>query len=134
MRPEDIETCGRICYEAFKGIAEKHNFPPDFPVPEVAIELMRNFQGSPGVFSVVAEIDGRVIGSNHLWEYDEIRAVGPITVDQNAQAKGAGRMLMQAVIEQGQGAPGIRLVRILSTLPRFRCMRRSASTCASRSR
>jgi hypothetical protein len=25
--PEDAETCGPICYEAFKVIAEEHNFP-----------------------------------------------------------------------------------------------------------
>ncbi|HET9479935.1 MAG TPA: GNAT family N-acetyltransferase [Pyrinomonadaceae bacterium] len=110
MQPEDVETCGRICYEAFKGIAEKHNFRPDFPAPEVAIEVMRMFQERTGVFSIVAESDGQVIGSNHLGEYDAIRSVGPITIDPIAQAKGTGRMLMEAVIERGQGAPGIRLV------------------------
>ena len=54
------------------------------------------------MFSVVAEDDGKVIGSNFLCEYDAIHAVGPITVDPNAQAKGAGRMLMEAVIERGK--------------------------------
>lgn len=110
MTPEDVEPCGRICYEAFKGIAEKHNFRPDFPVPEAAIELMRMMLARPDVFNVVAENDGRVIGSNHLLESDAIRAVGPITVDPNVQAKGAGRMLMEAVIERGRSAPGIRLL------------------------
>ena len=110
MRPEDLETCGRICYEAFKGIADKHNFRHDFPSPEVAIELMRMLVSRPDVFSVVAESEGRVIGSNHLAESDAIRAVGPITIDPNAQAKGAGRMLMEAVIERGRSAPGIRLL------------------------
>lgn len=84
MKPEDIETCGRICYEAFKGIAEKHNFPPDFPVPEVAIELMRNFQASNGVFSVVAESDGRVIGrQTALFRWllkNGMRVVKPVTL------------------------------------------------------
>ena len=110
MRPEDIEPCGRICYEAFKGIAEKHNFRRDFPVPEAAIELMRMLLERPDVFNVVAENDGQVIGSNHLLESDAIRGVGPITVDPNAQAKGTGRMLMEAVIERGRGARGIRLL------------------------
>lgn len=110
MTPEDVETCGRICYEAFKDIADKHNFRHDFPVPEAAIELMRMLVSRPDVFSVVAESDGEVIGSNHLAESDAIRAVGPITIDPNAQAKGAGRMLMEAVIERGRSAPGIRLL------------------------
>lgn len=110
MRVEDVETCGRICYEAFKGISESHNFRPDFLTAQAGIDLMRILFESPNSFSVVAEQDGTVIGSNHLVEYDAIRAVGPITVDPAAQAKGAGRMLMEAVIERGKGSAGIRLV------------------------
>src|ERR1044072_1704260 len=110
MRVEDVETCGRICYEAFRDISVRHNFRPDFPNAQLGIDLMRMLVDSPNTFSVVAERDGEVIGSNHLMEYDAIRAVGPITVDPAAQAKGAGRMLMQAVIERGKGSAGIRLV------------------------
>lgn len=116
MRPEDVEGCGRICHAAFKDIAERHAFRPDFPAPDVAIGLMQMLSDNPEVFSVVAEQDGEVIGSNHLAEYDAIRAVGPITVDPQVQAKGAGRMLMEAVIERGKqgvaekSAIGIRLV------------------------
>ena len=110
MRPEDVEPCGRICYEAFKGIGEKHNFRPDFPSAEVATGLIGWLFSNPGAFNVVAESDGRVIGSNHLWEYNSIVAVGPITIDPNAQAKGVGRKLMEAVIERGSDKPGIRLV------------------------
>ena len=110
MKVEDVETCGRICYEAFKGIAERHNFRLDFPTPQMAIDLTRILAESSENFSVVAERDGEVIGSNHLQEYDAIRGVGPITVDPAAQAKGVGRMLMEAVIERGRGSAGIRLV------------------------
>ena len=110
MKVEDVETCGRICYEAFKDIAEGHNFRPDIPAAQVGIDLMRMLVDSPHSFSVVAERNGEVIGSNHLAEHDTIRAVGPITVDPAAQAKGAGRMLMEAVIERGKGSAGIRLV------------------------
>ena len=110
MRVEDVETCGRICYEAFKGISENHNFRPDFPNAQLGIDLMRMLVDSPNTFSVVAEQDGEVVGSNHLMEYDAIRAVGPITVDPDAQAKGVGRMLMEAVIARGKESAGIRLV------------------------
>lgn len=102
--------CGRICYEAFKDIADRHNFRKDFPSPEMAIGLMQHVLSDPGVFNVVAESEGQVIGSNHLMELDAIAGVGPITVDPNAQAKGAGRMLMQAVIEHGKNHAGIRLL------------------------
>jgi hypothetical protein len=76
MKPEDVERCGTICYQAFKNIAEKHNFRPDFPTAEAAIQMTEGFVANPGAFSIVAEQDGRIVGSNHLWEYDAIRAVG----------------------------------------------------------
>jgi GNAT superfamily N-acetyltransferase len=110
MNDSDLETCGRICYEAFYSIASKHNFPSDFPSPEVGIQFSGMLLANEKVYSVVAEKDGVVVGSNHLWEYDEIRAVGPITVDPSAQAKGAGRLLMEAVIARGAGSRGVRLV------------------------
>ncbi|MCA1578020.1 MAG: GNAT family N-acetyltransferase [Acidobacteria bacterium] len=110
MQPEDVETCGRICYEAFKGIAERHNFRKDFPSPELAIGLTQHLLADPGVFNVVAESEGQVIGSNHLQEHDAIAGVGPITIEPDAQAKGVGRMLMQAVIERGKNHAGIRLL------------------------
>jgi GNAT superfamily N-acetyltransferase len=92
------------------GIAERHNFRPDFPSAEAAIQLAQAFFASPQVFGVVAESDGQIVGSNYLWEYDAIRAVGPITIDPSVQAKGTGRKLMEAVIERGKGSAGIRLV------------------------
>jgi Acetyltransferase (GNAT) domain len=67
--------------------------------------------GSPDIYGCVAEDEnGNFLGSNFLWEHDAIRGVGPITIDPDAQAKGVGRRLMQAVIRRGQDAPGIRLV------------------------
>ena len=36
----DAPACGSICYEAFKAIGTEHNFPPDFPSPEVASGLL----------------------------------------------------------------------------------------------
>jgi predicted N-acetyltransferase YhbS len=113
LRPveaSDIEECGRIIYEAFKGIAEKHNFRPDFPSAESGVQFAQMLTGSPTIFGVVAESGGRVVGSNFLWEHDPIRAVGPITVDPKFQGYKIGRRLMEAVIERGGGASGVRLV------------------------
>src|ERR1044072_3393016 len=110
MTELDVETCGRICYEAFRGIADKHNFPHDFQSVEQAIQVMSMLNSSPLVYSVVAEVDGQVAGSNHLSEMDDVRSVGPITIDPKVQAKGVGRLLMQDVIERGKGSRTIRLV------------------------
>jgi predicted N-acetyltransferase YhbS len=111
MTREDVETCGRICFEAFKHLADRHRFPPDFPSPEFSVQIATSFFANPQVYSIVAENeDGEIVGSNYLWEYDAIRAVGPVSVDPNTQAKGAGRQLMEAVMEHGAGSEGIRLV------------------------
>jgi predicted N-acetyltransferase YhbS len=108
--PSDAEACGRIIHDAFRTISERHNYPPDFPDVETATGLARAFIAHPTIYGVVAEARGQVIGSNFLSEGDAIRAVGPITIDPLRQYNGVGKQLMQAVIERGQGASGIRLL------------------------
>src|SRR5215212_5536520 len=98
--PADAAELGRICYEAFGAISGKHNFPRDFPSPEVATGLMSFLIGHPGVYGVVAERDGRIVGSNFLDERSPIVGLGPITVDPGAQDRGVGRQLMQGVLDQ----------------------------------
>src|SRR5687768_3573470 len=106
----DAADMARICYTAFCGIADAHNFPHDFPSPQIVTDFLSAFMHHPKVFGVVAEENGRVVGSNFLDERDAIKAVGPITVDPATQSKGIGRRLMEAVIDRGSGAAGIRLV------------------------
>ncbi len=65
---------------------------------------------NPNISGFVAEDRGKFLGSNFLWKQDSITGVGPITVDSDTQSKGVGRKLMQAVIEDGKNAAGIRLV------------------------
>jgi predicted N-acetyltransferase YhbS len=108
----DSATCGRICYEAFEGIARQHNFPPDFPSVDVATELITMFLSHPGFFSVVAEADGDIVGSNFLDERNVIAGVGPITIAPKAQNLRIGRRLMQAVLDRAaeRKFPGVRLL------------------------
>jgi hypothetical protein len=111
-KPEDAQACGAICYEAFKTIAEKHGFPPDFPDIETAVGLMNYAFTNPGVYSVVAEANGRIVGSNFLWENRFIGGVGPITVNPVSQNAEAGRKLMQQVLRRAEDIElaGVRLV------------------------
>jgi hypothetical protein len=76
----DADAVGEICYGAFKAIADQHNFPPDFPNPDSAIGLLAMLIGHPGFFDIVAELDGRIVGSNFLDERNPIGGLGPITV------------------------------------------------------
>ena len=108
----DAEACGRICFEAFAAIAEAHGFPPDFPDVPAAVGVIGEFLGQSGVYSVVAEMDGRVVGSNFLSEHAPIAGVGPITIDPEVQNGAIGRALMVDVLERArrEGYPGVRLV------------------------
>jgi GNAT superfamily N-acetyltransferase len=115
LRPgtvDDAEICGTICHDAFKTISETHHFPPDFPSPEVATGLLSWMLSHPGFYSVVAELDGRIVGSNFLDERSTIAGVGPITIDPTAQNKSIGRRLMENVHERAaqKDFPGVRLL------------------------
>ena len=72
---------------------------------------MLSMMFSPGFYGVVAEREGRIVGSNCLDERSIISGVGPITIEPAAKS-GIGRKLMQAVMDRAneQGAAGIRLV------------------------
>ena len=108
----DAQRCGAICHDAFKAIAEQHNFPPDFPSPEVAVALLTGLLAHPGFYAVVAELDGRVVGSNFLDERSTVAGIGPITVDPTVQNRAVGRQLMQHVLDRvtQRRFPGVRLV------------------------
>ena len=111
-KPEDAEACGQICYQAFTRISEEHNFPPDWPSLEVATGFLTAMLSHPGFYGVVAEIDGRIVGSNFLDERASVVGLGPITVDPEVQGSKIGRKLMEHALDRSrsQGRPSVRLV------------------------
>ena len=110
--PQDAPTCGPICYAAFSAINAAHGFPCDFPSPDYATGVLSMMFSHPDFYCVVAEHEGRIVGSNCLDERAPIAGIGPITVDPAAQNLGVGRKLMQAALHRAKtrGAAGVRLV------------------------
>jgi GNAT superfamily N-acetyltransferase len=110
--PGDAEICGALCYDAFNSLNKHHGFPCDFPAPEVAISVLSMMFSHPGFYCVVAELGGRIAGSNCLDERSMIAGVGPITIDPQLQNSGIGKKLMHAVLDRAaeRGAAGVRLV------------------------
>jgi predicted N-acetyltransferase YhbS len=108
----DAAECGRICFEAFAGIADQHNVAREMPAPEMAAHVISMLFTHPKFYCVVAERNGRIVGSNCLDERNAISGIGPVTVDPKQQNAGAGRALMEAVIERSmkQNFLGTRLV------------------------
>lgn len=112
--PADIPECGRILYEAFATLAAEHGFPPDFPTVGIATGCMRGLVTNPGFHGIVAERDGRIVGSTFLDERGAIAAIGPVSVDPAAQDARVGRALMGAMLDRAadRRAIGVRLVQI----------------------
>lgn len=111
-RPENIGGLGRICYEAFKDIADQHGFPPAYPSAAVAREALGMLVGKEGIYAVESLLDGRPVGSNFLFMLDEAAGVGPITVEAPLNGQGIGRALMEDVLAHAR-ASGVASVRLL---------------------
>ena len=113
-RIEDADEVGRIIFEAFSAIAEKHSFPSDFPSVDIGRHTASSFLSDSRFYSIVAEdtttttTDGgegksMIVGSNFLDERSKIvTGVGPLTIDPKYQNKGTGRKLMINVIERAK--------------------------------
>jgi GNAT superfamily N-acetyltransferase len=110
----DWQEAGRVCYEAFAAVADRHGFPHDFPTVEAASLPIKWLIEHPEIYGVVAERDGRIIGSNFMDERSIISAIGPISIDPTAQDRGVGRALMQAALDRAaqRHAAGVRLLQL----------------------
>lgn len=110
--PADVPAAAQICFDAFYAINTAHNFPPDIPSLEPVHGFISALFSHPGFYCVVAEQGGRVIGSNCMDERSPVSGIGPITIDPAVQNQGAGRALMNAVLERARErkAPSVRLV------------------------
>jgi GNAT superfamily N-acetyltransferase len=111
-RSGDAEACGKICFDAFNNLNSRHGFPCDFPGPEVSTSVLKMMFSHPNFYCVVAECEGRLVGSNCLDERAKVAGVGPITIDPQVQNRGIGRKLMNAVLDRAaeRAIPGVRLV------------------------
>ena len=91
IEPADGDECARIVYEAFGGLHDHHRFPRDFPTPEAAAQLTSNFIAHPAIWGVVAEAEGRIVGSNFLDERGPITGGGSDHGTDDFYCSGCGR-------------------------------------------
>jgi predicted N-acetyltransferase YhbS len=98
-RADDADACGRICYDAFTTIAAEHNFPADWPSVDFARSVIRLLLSRSDTYSVVAEEDGTIVGSNFMADMRPVAGIGPITVDPHAQNHAIGRAMMEHMLQ-----------------------------------
>jgi ribosomal protein S18 acetylase RimI-like enzyme len=99
----DTEACGKIGYQAHKVISSSHGYPSEQPSVEFAVGMIKTFLASPNSWGVLAEREGRILGSIflHVFPPSPIAAIGPLTVDPSAEG-GIGKVLMDAVLDQAR--------------------------------
>lgn len=112
ITPEHSKELGRICFEAFKSIHDKHAFERDFPTIEAGQGVIDFLVSRDDFHGVAALIDGEPVGSNFISFTDPVAGVGPITVDPERHERGIGRALMNAVLDAARerGVEEIRLM------------------------
>ena len=110
-QPEHIAELGRICYEAFRDIAESHGFPPDFDSVEFAQGVVGLMMRQETVYSTAAFDGDAPRGSNFMKIWGDAAGIGPISVDLTAQGEGIGKRLMQDALDHAkeQGIDSVRL-------------------------
>lgn len=98
-KPEHVPELGRIVYEAFKDIADRHGFPTDFPSARVGRAAAGMLVQREEIYGVAALMGGQPVGSNFLLTSDEVAGLGPISVEVPLQGRSIGRALMENVID-----------------------------------
>jgi predicted N-acetyltransferase YhbS len=119
----DAESCGKIGYEAHKAISSAHGYPSEQHSKEFGIGLINNLLDNPNSWGVLAERQGKTLGSIFLHEFppSPVAVIGPLTVSPAAEGRGIGRSLLEAALTQAnkQNYDQIRLVQSPSHIRSF---------------
>jgi predicted N-acetyltransferase YhbS len=122
IEQNDAETCGKIGYQAHKTISSVHGYPCEQPSEEFGIDLIRMLLSNPNSWGVLAEREGKILGSIFLHKFppSPVAVIGPLTVYPSAEG-GIGRKLMDAALFQAhkQNYDQIRLVQSPSHIRSF---------------
>ncbi|MEX2237075.1 MAG: GNAT family N-acetyltransferase [Dehalococcoidia bacterium] len=111
LTPADNDEAGRILFEAFKDIADKHGFPPEFQSVHRARRAIA-FLGSIEQSATFASRAPWLQGLTVMATLDEVAGIGPVAVDIGSQGLGIGRSLMVAALDEAErrGHTKVRLI------------------------
>lgn len=105
----DINACAQAMYSAFLAIDKRHHFSSYFTDLDHARMVAQNLITGDNIYGLVAEADGRIVGSAFMNETRPTRAVGPVSIHPNFQNRGIGRKLMDMLLNRASDAPSVRL-------------------------
>lgn len=105
----DIDGCAQSMYVAFLTLDKRHHFPSYFTDLDHAKMAARILITNDNSYGLVAESDGRIVGSAFMNEKRPIRAIGPVSVHPDFQNRGIGRRLTDLLLDRANDAPSMRL-------------------------
>jgi predicted N-acetyltransferase YhbS len=120
MRSDDAVACGQIGFEAHGAVAAAHNVPSEQPSVEYAVGMIRQLLAQPISQGIVAERDGRIVGSIFLHAFGSVGVIGPLTVHPRAEG-GIGRRLMGEALAAARGG-GLERVRLVQSPAHLRSL------------
>ena len=110
--PDDAPACARVMFDAFEALATRHAFPSEPGTAEFTAFQINAILATDGMFGLVAERDGAIVGSAFQDERGKIVGIGPVSVDPSVPDARAGRALMTALLRRSEerDVAGVRLV------------------------
>ena len=99
-------------FDAFESLATRHAFPIEPGTPEFTDFQMTAMLATDGIFGLVAERHGEIVGSAMQDERGKIVGIGPVSVERGVQNAGVGRALMEALLQRcrERDVAGVRLI------------------------
>jgi predicted N-acetyltransferase YhbS len=122
IEQNDVEICGKIGYEAHKTISSAHGYHSEQPSEEFGIGLIKRLLDNPNSWGVLAERQGKTLGSIFLHKFppSPVVVIGPLTVHPSSEGA-VGKKLMYAALDYArkQNHNQIRLVQSPSHIRSF---------------
>ena len=106
----DVSAVGEIIAVAFNDVFQRHGFPTPWPDPQAALIMPSLYISYPGARGFVAQRDGRVVGSGFALIRGDNAGIGPVSVAPEAQGSGAGRAIMERLLEEVRDCSSVRLI------------------------
>lgn len=98
----DALACGGVCFRAFLALADRHGFPPFYPTLEYTVSTIREKLTDLNFYSVVAESEGRIVGSSFLDERSGVAALGPVSVEPDIASTQVRQMFFEDAIKRSE--------------------------------
>jgi len=110
MTAADVPAVGQVIAVAVNDVCHRHGFPSPWPRPETAERMTGFYVSYPEARGFVAEENGRLVGSGFAHVRADKASIGPVTVAPEAQGSGAGRAIMERLLEETRECSSVRLI------------------------